>query len=65
MRFVLILCVPAVALWGYGLNYSLFSYFSTPFFADYQHVVVGIMIFFTVITFMILSILVNVIGRLK
>jgi len=65
MRFVLILCVPAVALWGYGLNYSLFSYFSTPFFADYQHVVVEIMIFFTFISFMILSILVNLTGSLK
>ena len=65
MRFVLMLCIPAVALWGYALNLSVFTYFSVPLFSEYHHVVTGVVIFFTVITLMIISILISLIRKVR
>ena len=40
MKFILMLCLPAVALWGYALNYVVFSYFGEAMFVETAKVVV-------------------------
>jgi len=65
MRISLMLCIPAVIIWGYALIYSIFAFFSVPLFSEYHHIITAVMIFFAIITFMITSILVNLVRRMK
>ena len=64
MKFILMLCLPAVALWGYALNYVVFSYFGEAMFVDFHHVIIGVMTFFTMLTLAIMSVLILTMRRI-
>ena len=64
MRILLSLCLMAVVLWCFALNSVIFEYFSTPMYAEFTSVIVGVMGMFVIITVMIISILINVMRRI-